>query len=88
MSGRVDCTERDYNQWCSVRPGNCKLRKSQSHGGWRAKENNIRNLMRLELFYHRMLEYTYIDADTKTEQEGLCLVLFSLPRVKSQSHKK
>jgi hypothetical protein len=78
MSDRVDYPERVYNHWRSVRAGNRKLRKSEPLGGRRAEENSICDLKGLNIYMiHYTLRCTYIDTDSKTEQQGLCIDLLS-----------
>lgn len=91
MSDRVDSpAEREHNHRRSVRAGDRKLRKPEPHGGRRAEENGIRNLTTgfKNVLTYRTLRYTYVDANTKTEHKGLCMVLLSRPQVKLQCHKR
>lgn len=78
MSNGVDYPEWEHNQWRSVCGGDTILRKSEPQGCRSANENRIRNLRKgLKMFRYKTLRCTYVDANVKTEHNGLYIGLLS-----------
>jgi hypothetical protein len=78
MSHRVDYPEWEHNQWGSVRGSDTILRQSEPQGCGSANKNRIRNLREgLKMFSYKKLRWTYVDANGKTEHNGLYIGLLS-----------
>jgi hypothetical protein len=78
MSESVDYPQWEHNQWRSVHAGDTILRKSEPQGCRSTNENHIRNLRKgLKTFRYKTLRWTYVDANVKTEHNGLYIGLLS-----------